>query len=254
MNNYKMVTPPNIESLSKLTMFFFIALLTISIVGCKEIDTNERVFETGTVTDVDGNVYQTVKIGNQWWMTENLKVTKFRNGDAIIQAQDSADWVNPQSNYCLYRNDLAAPGFLYNFYSITDAKNIAPEGWHIPTDSEWKELEVFLGMSNSEADKTGWRGNDEGSKLKIEGAQGWTENLTYWPTNESGFTAKAGSCRLFDGTFGEPGLFVTGFWWTANQESSDKAWYRYLDYKNGDIFRYYDYKSYGFSVRCVKNN
>ena len=248
-----MLTLKSIQSILKLSMFFFVVLVTISIVGCKEEDDNQRVFDTGTVTDVDGNVYKTVKIGNQWWMTENLKVTKFRNGDQINQAQDSLSWVVPQPNYCLYANNPSAPGLLYNFYVVSDAKNVAPEGWHIPSDSEWKELEKYLGMNNSEADKTGWRGKDEGSKLKIEGAQGWTRNNLYWPSNESGFTASAGSCRLFDAKFGAPGLFATGFWWTANENGTDEAWYRYLDYKNQDVFRYYEYKSYGFSIRCVKD-
>ena len=151
--------------------------------------------ETGTVTDIDGNTYQTVKIGDQWWMAENLKVTCYRNGDAIPNITDGTTWASLSTGaYCEYNNDInnvATYGRLYNWYAVTDSRNIAPAGWHVPSDAEWKQLEMYLGMSQSEADATGWRGTDEGGKLKEVGTMHWNSPNT-GATNESGFTALPG--------------------------------------------------------------
>jgi len=135
----------------------------------------------------------------------------------------------------------------------TILKGIAPAGWHIPNDAEWKSLEMELGMAESDANAKGWRGNNEGEKLKVESPKGWTVVSPIWATNESGFTAMAGGCRLFNGTWADPGLFATGFWWTASKQNDQEAWYRYLDKKNANVFRSFTYKNYGFSVRCVKD-
>lgn len=230
-----------------------IVLLTVLALGCKKDTKTAPAHETGTVTDIENNIYQTVKIGNQWWMAENLKVKKFRNGNLIPQEQNSSDWLNTTPAYCLYDNNAASPGLLYNYFAIADTNNIAPAGWHIPTDDEWKTLEKALGMSPSEADQFSWRGTDEASKLKTESPQGWTTYGDVWSTNESGFTALAGGCRLYNGTWSDPGLFATGFWWTSTPFDNEEAYYRYLDYKNDNIFRSHVSQSYGMSIRCVKD-
>ncbi|MEO8149686.1 MAG: fibrobacter succinogenes major paralogous domain-containing protein [Bacteroidia bacterium] len=229
------------------------ALLIMLAPGCKEDSKTTPALETGTVTDIDNNVYKTVKIGNQWWMAENLKVKKYRNGNLIPQSQASTDWVNITPAYCLYDNNAAAPGLLYNWYAVTDTNNLAPAGWHIPTDEEWKTLEMSLGMSQAEADKFSWRGINEGEKLKIEAPLGWTRYGDVWAKNESGFTALAGGCRLFNGVWADPGLFATGFWWAATEHNDNESYYRYLDYKNADVFRSHVSKNYGMSIRCVKD-
>jgi uncharacterized protein (TIGR02145 family) len=202
--------------------------------------------------DIDGNQYRTVKIGNQWWMAENLKVTRFRNGQSIYEAVTTEDWIAVPSAYCLYGGSAQAPGFLYNWGAVSDTAGLAPEGWRIPTDDDWKQLERVIGMTAGESDRTGWRGSDEGEKLKMEALTGWAFFDNVWATNESGFSAEAGSCRLFDGTFGNPGLKYNGFWWTISENGTDEAWFRNLDYKKRGVFRYYGLKKYGFSVRCVK--
>ncbi len=225
----------------------------LSISSCKK-DDPLPVQETGTVTDIDNNVYKTVKIGNQWWMAENLKVKSFRNGVSIPKVQSIDNWIIPQSSYCLFQNNEESPGLLYNWFTVVDTNNIAPEGWHIPTDDEWKELEKHLGMSQAEVDNLNWRGNDEGEKLKALGNSEWTKYDGVWGTNESGFNAYAGSCRLFNGQWGEPGLFSNGFWWTSSSKSKDEIWYRYLDYKDKRVFRSTVPKEYGFSIRCIKDN
>lgn len=116
---------------------------------------------TGTVTDIDGNVYQTVKIGNQWWMAENLKVSHYQNSDAIPNVTNNSDWGNLSTGaYCAYNNDnvnISTYGLLYNWYAVADSRELAPTGWHVPTDEEWKQLEMSLGMSDSEANDRGWR-------------------------------------------------------------------------------------------------
>ena len=108
--------------------------------------------EIGTVTDIDGNLYYTVKIGEQWWMLENLRVTHYRNGDAIPNVTDDAEWEGLSTGaYCDYDNDpanVATYGRLYNWYAVGDSRNIAPAGWHVPSDDEWQTLVDYLGGSS----------------------------------------------------------------------------------------------------------
>ncbi|MFQ5629021.1 MAG: fibrobacter succinogenes major paralogous domain-containing protein [bacterium] len=109
------------------------------------------------VTDIDGNSYRAVKIGDQWWMAENLRVTRYRNGDAIPNITDNKAWSQLTTGaLCNYDNDpekAAIYGLLYTWYAVIDSRGIAPEGWHVPSDEEWKQLEISLGMSESEANK-----------------------------------------------------------------------------------------------------
>ena len=231
-------------------------LILASCVFCNK-DPKITPAETGTVTDIEGNVYKTVKIGKQWWMTENLKVTKYSNFEGITQIiiSDSLHWKNSVNGaYCIYDVHTNSTGLLYNWYAVTDARNIAPVGWHVPSDEEWKQLEQYLGMSNVDADKYSWRGTNEGDKLKIEGPQVWVKYSSVWGTNESGFNALPGNCCMFDGITGTPyGIGFTGFWWSSSKQNDKQALYRYLDYKNSNIFRFYGPFTYGFSIRCVKD-
>lgn len=241
-------------SIPVLVIIMFIVVLTSS---CKKEEENTPAVtqpETGTVTDIDGNIYETVKIGDQWWMAENLKVRTYNNGQPLPSiAKNSFDWVDTLPAYCLYDETNDKTGYLYNWYVVSNTLKIAPVGWHIPTDEDWKQLEKSIGMSQDEADRTGWRGSNEADKLKVASPQGWTPYGTIWSTNESGFTALAGSCRLFNFDPGDPGLSATGFWWTSTNHNNDQAWYRYLDYKSSGVFRSHTYKGNGYSIRCVKD-
>lgn len=240
--------------INTLAAFVSITLVLTLVNGCKPDDETPAPIETGTMTDVENHVYQTVKIGNQWWMAEDLKVTKYRNGISILQVtNDSVQWKTDTTGaYCDNKVNQNTIGKFYNWYAIHNSNQIAPAGWHIPTDNEWKELEKAVGMSATEADKSGWRGSHEGEKLKSVGLQNWTEYKSIWGTNESGFSAHAPGCRLFDLSPGDPGYFATGFWWTATSRDND-AYYRYLDYKTSTVFRSHCLKNYGFSIRCVKD-
>jgi len=243
------------QLMRSLVILFSFITLTFALSSCED-DTiaPEVVNETGTMTDIDGNVYKTVKIGGKWWMSENLKVKKFRDGTTIGDGQADNNWIDTVASYSQYNNLSTAPGLLYNSYAVLDVKGLAPQGWHIATDEEWKSLEQSQGMSTAAANQFGWRGSDEAQKLKIKGTQGWKRFADFWPTNSSGFSASAGSCRLPNGTFGDPGLLHTGFWWTATTDvTSDELYYRYMDYKKTTVLRSHCEKGYGFSVRCVKD-
>jgi len=210
---------------------------------------------TSTVTDIDGNVYQTVKIGDQWWMMENLKVTHYRNGDPIPHVTDNSTWEGLTTGaYCAYENDendVETYGRLYNWYAVDDSRNIAPEGWRVSTDEDWKQLEMYLGLSSTEADSMGWRGTDEGGMLKETGITLWASPNT-GATNESGFSALPGGYRSSD----NDGFFTAGYlgyWWSSTTFDSQNAWYHSLNYNVAGVYRYCSIKQLGFSVRCVRD-
>ena len=210
--------------------------------------------------DIDGNVYEIVKIGNQVWMAENLKVTHYRNGDPIPNITTNSEWTNLITGaYCDYANDadnVPVYGRLYNWYAVSDSRGLAPEGCHVPTDEEWKQLEMHLGMSRSEADDKFLRGRDEGGKLKatgtIEGGDGLWFSPNTGATNESGFSALPGGDRYGDyGPFFSMGYLAR--FWSSTELNSYAAWYRRLSNQNSQIYRGNYLKKDGFSVRCVRD-
>ena len=203
-------------------------------------DDNYSGYSTGTITDIDGNIYKTVKIGNQWWMAEDLKVKHFRNGDPIPNVTETTRWTNLTSEaYCIYDNDEKNKeiyGLLYNWYAVNDSRNIAPEGWHVATDADWTALANYV-KNNS-------------GKLKEAGTVHWKSPNT-GATNETGFTALPGGLRYKDGVFS--GLEYYGNFWTATQNGSNTAYYRGLGYNNTSIVRTTYDKHCGFLIRCVKD-
>ena len=205
------------------------------------------------LTDIDGNIYEIVKIGNQWWMAENLKVTRYQNGDSIPNITNSIIWPNVRTGaYSSYNNDtnnISTYGLLYNWYAVTDSRNLAPIGWHVPTDKEWQELEWHLGISQADSNETGWIGTDEGGKLKEVGTTHWFAPNT-GATNSSGFTALPAGYRVYSNALFY-GLGHCGYWWTSQPDTS--AWLRYLYFNSAKVGRFYGYKYYGLSVRCVKD-
>jgi uncharacterized protein (TIGR02145 family) len=211
---------------------------------------------SGTVTDIDGNTYQTIKIGNQWWMAENLKAIHYRNGDSIPTVTDNSTWrFLATGAYCEYNNDVnnvAIYGRLYNWYAVADSRNIAPAGWHVASDAEWKQLEMTLGMSQAQADSIDWRGTTEGGKLKEVGTIHWSTPNT-GATNESGFSALPGGYRYSgNGTYDYVGY--SAYFWSSTEHVSGTAWSRRLSYYYSGLGRNGYYKEFGFSVRCVRDN
>jgi len=227
-------------------------LLLFGLDSCTKTEVTTTTPEYGTMTDIQGNKYKTVKIGDQWWMAENLKVTVFNDKSPITNISENAldsIWENTKNAaYCIYDTTLGA---LYNWRVINNIKNIAPKGWHIPSDEEWKTLEKSVGMQASETNKTAWRGTLEADKLLAK-YQAPTENADYaFGTNESGFEGLLAGCRLFSGKINKQKN--TAFWWTASPFNETEAWYRYIDAQQKKIFRQHTYTSYGFSIRCVKD-
>lgn len=213
-------------------------------------------FNYGSITDIDGNTYKTIQIGDQLWMAENLKVTHYRNGDSIPNVTSGGDWSNLSNGaYCNYNNDesdVSTYGRLYNWYAVDDSRNLAPEGWHIPSDEEWRILEMYLGMSQGAAHYAvvGDRGTDQGNKLKS--SSGWENNGN--GTNESGFSALPGGFRLVANANSEfIAIKVTAYFWSSSEYSNSLAWYRALASHKKTVYRYAVNKNQGFSIRCIKD-
>ncbi len=206
---------------------------------------------TGTVSDIDGNVYKTIKIGDQWWMAENLKVTHYRNGDEIPKVTNTTEWVNLNSGaYCNYNNDknnADTYGRLYNWYAVTDSRKIAPQGWHVPTIDEIAELEMHLGLSKSEAENLGWRGTNQGYKLKSK--TGWDDNGN--GSDEYGFNVKPAGYRDQTGKFVDIGR-DTGFW-SVTEYNNNLGLNLGFQFDHSDIGRGQNPKHIGVSVRCIKD-
>jgi uncharacterized protein (TIGR02145 family) len=209
----------------------------------------------GTMSDNDGNTYKTIVIGTQTWMAENLKTTKYRNGDPIPTNLSNTAWYAATSGaYAIFNDDAAnntTYGKLYNWYAVTDSRNLCPVGWHVPTDTEWKTLEIFLGMSTADADLTGFRGSAQnvGGKLKSTSILWTAPNAGV--TNESGFSGLPGGYRDYVGNYYNVGYL--GVWWSSTEYSTANAWYRDLSYSNGFSARGSNSKQDGFSVRCLRD-
>jgi len=205
-----------------------------------EIVKKEQSSQSYQVTQIGS--FKSVKIGIQTWMAENLNVSTFRNGDPIPQAKTDEEWKkagdNEQPAWCYYDNDPANGakyGKLYNWYAVIDPRGLAPEGWHVPSDAEWTKLTDFLG------------GEVAGTKMKS--TSGWAENGN--GTNTSGFSGLPGGYRYYNGSFDDVG--GDGNWWSSTEDLTGNAWYRYLNYLNGNVYRYDSNKKNGFSVRCLRD-
>jgi hypothetical protein len=227
-------------------------LLLLLVQACKKDLKPEIIIERGTVTDIDGNQYQTVKIGDQWWMAENLKVKHFKDGSTIQEILTSeADSVWAKSivgSYCSFEDSIC--GCLYNHFAIEDVRGIAPEGWHIPSDAEWKTLEKTIGMQQNQIDALAWRGTNEAEILMNKALVGWPQASIAYGSDLYGFAALAGGCRLQSGFTNVEKS--TAFFWTSSAVGN-LAWYRYLDAQKKTIFRQKTYRSYGMSIRCIKD-
>jgi uncharacterized protein (TIGR02145 family) len=223
----------------------------------------------GTVTDYDGNVYQTVRIGNQCWMAENLRTTHYSNGVAIPHVSDALSWQSlggTSKAWCYYNNDAnnAEPyGLLYTWAAATNGaassnanpsgvQGVCPDGWHLPSDAEWIELEISLGMSVSDTELIGARGTTEGGALKETGTTYWQSPNT-GATNASGFGAVGGGYRYRNGTFNY--LMQNCYFRTSTIGITNTAYSarRMLSYNSSQISRADNNKTDGLSVRCVKD-
>ncbi|MFO7614428.1 MAG: fibrobacter succinogenes major paralogous domain-containing protein [Bacteroidales bacterium] len=199
---------------------------------------------SATCIDYDGNAYPTITIGTQTWTAENLRVTHYRNGDAIPNVTDNSTWAALTTGaYCWYDNNQSANakyGALYNWYAVDDSRRLCPEGWRVPTDLEWTAFTTYLGGVEV-----------AGGKMKSVSAL-WNSPNTD-ATNSSGFSGLPGGYRFqSDGIFYYIGY--DGIWWTSTEGDNYNVWSRSLSNNNPEVYRYEFYlKEGGFSVRCLRD-
>jgi uncharacterized protein (TIGR02145 family) len=217
----------------------FLVIMVVLIVGCSK-DSAEA---PPTITDIDGNVYETVVIGNQTWMKSNLNVSKYQDGTLIPQSLNAKDWQTASTNntgaWCYYDYDSSNEkvyGKLYNWYAVRDARGLAPAGYQIPTDEQWSTLTTFIGSV-------------AGGKMKETDTSNWTSPNSE-ATNSTGFTGLPGGICISNGDFHFIGDY--GYWWSATIIDATTAWNRSLGYNSVTACRSYDDKNYGFAVRCIK--
>ena len=205
----------------------------------------------GTMTDQDSNVYKTITIGTQTWMAENLRTTKFRDGTEMPNICYGLWNLSKNDAYCSYNNttdavSIATYGRLYNWYTVTNSHNIAPEGWHVPTDAEWTTLITYLGGESV-----------AGGKMKESGKTHWIAPNTD-ATNESGFTSLPTGLRGSGGSNPEPFFSFMGacsYYWSSTEPGPNYAVGNYcrLSCDNATVYRYDNSKAEGFAVRLVKD-
>lgn len=235
-----------------------------AIMNGKKLYGDVVTFKTNDiVTDIDGNIYNTVTIGKQVWTVENLSTTRYQNGD-LIQTTipsnlDIKYETNPKYQW-VYDDDVRKVkqyGRLYTWYVAVDPRGICPVGWHVPSDEEWTilqnylienrfnydELTQFNEIAKSLASTVGWGFSQE---------RGTPGNTDYAESiNKTGFTGLPGGYRDYDGNFLNFGR--NGSWWSCSEESNYKAYYRYIHFNRNDLIRSTNLEFSGLSIRCVKD-
>ena len=205
----------------KKILIGFIAIGLLTFVGCEKEDDSSIEYGEGA-TDIDGNTYQSVIIGTQEWMSENLRTTKYSDGTAIPNVIGNTDWENLSTGaWCHYDNDIdyeSTYGKLYNWYAVETGK-LCPAGWHVPTHAEWTEF----------------------------ASRSYLRGISIGGTDDYGWNCLPGGGRRF--FFGDIGYL--GHWWSSSQQNADDAWYFELR-NTGFMSRDYS-KNFGFSVRCLRD-
>ena len=237
--------------MKKIINLFLVISLLFVLSNCKKDSTNDNNNNNNnnnpnTVKDYDGNQYNTVTIGTQVWMKENLKTTKYNDGTPIPLITDNTEWTNLYTaGYCFYNNDAdtykSTYGTLYNWYAVNTGK-LCPLGWHIPNNEEWRILTDYLGGESV-----------AGGKIKEAGTSHWDSPNT-GATNESGLSILPGGRREYvDGQFYSLGHETKI--WSSTEGYLNGAYYWWLNYNDAEANEYYssNAKTYGISVRCLKD-
>jgi len=211
------------------------------------------------VKDIDGNVYKTITIGTQVWMAENLKTTKYSNGDSIGTTTpatfDITTGNTPKYQWVYDGNESndETYGRLYTWYVVTDNRNVCPAGWHVPADTEWTILTEYLTKNGY-----GYKGSESDISKSMAATSGWMTNSILGnvgndqrSNNSCGFTAFPGGYRYGSGLFNGSGSF--SYWWTSTEAYPTTAWYRSLSDHCNDLYRDSSSKQNGISIRCLRN-
>jgi len=245
------------------TLYFYKAGMVINKRAVADMDSvifAYKVPASLTVTDLDGNVYHTINIGTQTWMVENLKSTKFRTGESISNILDNTWGTVSYSAWSDYNNNSSNGdkyGRLYNWYAVVDNRNIAPNGWHIPSSAEWNTLSEYLIRNGYNFDGTT---TDNKIAKSLSSKDNWLSSSIIGTignnpalNNSSGFNALPGGSRYSDGNSYSIGL--SGYWWSSTSYNIRNAYFMSIFYDalfmNLDNFE--GYKQNGFSVRCLKD-
>ncbi len=280
-------------TITGLTKFLTVpyALYAETIVGIDELltriedleeaindnEANDIVYGDG-VMDVDGNDYVTVIIGDQEWMAENLRVSKYKNGDAIPSGLSDTAWENASGGaYAIYDHNnwdaegidspvemLEAYGMLYNWHAVNDSRGLCPEGWHVPSEAEWAQLNDYVAAQGypDHWDEPDGVGNALKSCRQIDSPLGGqcntTEHPSWWSHDDHhgfdafGFSALPAGVRTWIGTFS--GLGMAGVWWSATDEDDNNARSKSLSHGNSYLFGESIFKNNGHSVRCIRSD
>jgi uncharacterized protein (TIGR02145 family) len=224
-----------------LCLLFLTGFLFILISGCKKAAPPTTEKSRAEVTDVEGNVYKIVTIGTQVWMAENLKTTKYNNGDAIPTTTSDISGENAPEYQWVYNDTLSNAGIygrLYTWYVVAGSRNVCPSGWHVPTDAELDTLKSNLGD-----------GAIAGGKLKETGTNHWLTPNT-GATDVKGFTALPGGYRAMNGAYS--GLTLSCWLWSST-DNAPLGWGQNMYYDNSVLLRGGYHKQAGVSVRCLKD-
>ena len=219
-----------------------------------DIEISDKIY------DIDGNPYNIIKLGEQFWMTENLKTTHYQNGDPIGTTTPATLNISAETSpkylwaYGGNETNVGTYGRLYTWYTITDSRKVCPEGWHIPSDTEWSSLTTYL-VNNG----YGYEGSGTDIGKSMATISGWLLNSVpgnignnQGANNSSGFNAVPAGYRTNTGSFAE--LKMDASWWSSTESSVNDAFYRRLDYNNSVAVRAFVNKKYGGAVRCIKDN
>ncbi len=232
----------------------------------------------GTVTDIDGNTYRTVSIGNQVWMAENLRTTRYNDGTTLLSGLPDDEWaITTEGAYAVYPHGnvkgiyskaemVKAYGKLYNWYSVVDESRLCPKGWRVPSDDDWRNLVFYLiatyNLSNEWEDIKGI-GNALKSYRQVETSPfedyagnllehpRWNYSHNHYGTDKFNFSALPAGGRYSKGVFSHIGN--AALWWSSTEKSNTHAWGRSIGYYHGGIYRFSAKKNIGFSVRCLQN-
>jgi uncharacterized protein (TIGR02145 family) len=223
--------------------FILFGIAIILNISCEKDDNDPP---SDFVTDIDGNVYSIITIGTQTWMKENLKTTRYLNGDSIKTTSPAILNISKESSPKYQwasggdESNVATFGRLYTWYVVTDSRKICPRGWHIPSDEEWTVLTDFLGGEAI-----------AGSKLKETGTIHWS-SLNEDATNESGFTALPGGYRDNYTSFLKFGN--NGYWWSSEVYGESFSWVRGVSYNSTKVSRTFNFGMAAYSIRCIKDS